>query len=140
MSEMATTLLHEGIHAEIFKYVNDHQGDIDPEDRTNLLYYYFYYKSDNSNSLETIYAQHQYMADNYIIPIAKTIRLLDNNRYDLEFYLAFAWEGLIKYGYDGYYDNGEWKSLTKEENSQCYENKKQVNNTTDFGSDCISLN
>ena len=35
----ASALLHEGIHAELFKYVNENQKGIDPNNRQKLLYW-----------------------------------------------------------------------------------------------------
>lgn len=46
------------------------------------------------------------MADKYVKPISKAIRKLDNNRYPLDYYWGFAWDGLKPYGFNGYYHNG----------------------------------
>ena len=37
----ASDLLNERIHAEIFKYVDEDTKGIDPNDRKNLMYYYW---------------------------------------------------------------------------------------------------
>ncbi|MCQ0112467.1 hypothetical protein [Zhouia amylolytica] len=39
-------------------------------------------------------AQHQYMAENYVTPIAQAIRQIDGNRYSLDFYMWYGWKGL----------------------------------------------
>lgn len=40
-------------------------------------------------------AQHIYMTEKYVIPIAKALRKLDKNQFSLDHYMHFAWEGLI---------------------------------------------
>ena len=134
--DFAATLLHEGIHAEIYKYVEEHRNGIDPSNRTNLLYYYFQYKAKNRLDLGTTEAQHQYMADNFVKPIASAIQQLDSFRYDLEHYMGFGWDGLRAYGYDGYYDNGIWVSLNKDESSDYYIKQRNVLLTTNFPGTC----
>ncbi|MCF2875704.1 MULTISPECIES: hypothetical protein [unclassified Tenacibaculum] len=130
----ASTLLHEGIHAELFKYVDEYQKGIDPNNRKNLLKWYFIYKGDKYQSE---YAQHQHMADKYVKPIAMAIRKLDNYSYPLEYYMGFGWDGLTKYGYDGYYDNGKWVSLDKSLTSQYNIKQKIVNDNTKLnGNEC----
>jgi len=134
--DFAATLLHEGIHAEIYKYVEEHRNGIDLSNRTNLLYYYFQYKAKNRLDLGTTEAQHQYMADNFVKPIASAIQQLDGFRYDLEHYMGFGWDGLREYGYDGYYDNGKWISLNKDESSDYYIKQRNVLLTTNFPGTC----
>ncbi|WP_299157712.1 trypsin inhibitor-like cysteine-rich domain-containing protein [uncultured Tenacibaculum sp.] len=130
----ASTLLHEGIHAELFKYVDEHQKGIDPNNRKNLLKWYFSYKGDE---FQSEFAQHQHMADKYVKPIAMAIRKLDNYSYPLEYYMGFGWDGLTKYGYDGYYDNGKWVSLDKSLTSQYNIKQKIVNDNTKLnGNEC----
>ena len=134
--DFAASLLHEGIHAEIYKYVEEHRNGIDPSKRANLLYYYFHYKAKNRLDLGTTEAQHQYMADNYVKPIARAIRQLDGSRYELEHYMGFGWDGLRAYGYDGYYDNGKWVNLIKDESSDYYIKQRNVILTTNFPGTC----
>lgn len=128
--DLAATILHEGIHAELYKYVYEHDTGIDPSNRQDLLYYYFHYKSFGDPRFANARAQHQYMADHYIEPVAKAIRELDNNRYPLEYYLGFAWDGLRKYGWDGYWDNGVWTTLERTDPYQQYQDT--VLRTTNF--------
>lgn len=120
--DLAATKLHEAIHAEIYKYVHEYQNGINPNNRPNLLQWYFHYKTFENNVFSTANAQHQHMADNYVKPIAEAIRELDNNRYSLEYYYSFAWDGLRKYGWDGYYDNGVWKTLERVSPYDSYQN------------------
>ncbi len=128
--ELAATILHEGIHAEIYKYVDEHKKGIDPQNRPNLLGYYFEYKANNGSNLATSNAQHQHMADKYVKPIAEAIRALDNYKYPLDDYMAFGWDGLRKYGWDGYWDNGEYIKLDKNQYEAIKEN---VVNSSSFG-------
>lgn len=106
---------------------------MDPQNRPNLLGYYFQYQADNGANLATSNAQHQHMADRYVRPIAQAIRFLDNNRYPLEDYMAFGWKGLRKYGWDGYYDNGEWVTLDRNQYTHILD---KVLDNTDFNKDC----
>ncbi len=40
------------------------------------------------------------MAENYVVPIATAIRNLDNNRYPLDYYMGFGWDGLRAYAHE----------------------------------------
>lgn len=130
--EFAAILLHEGIHAELFKYVDEHNQGLDPNERDNLLYHYFEAKRLLEPQFVNSWAQHQHMADKYVKPIAEAIRILDNNKYPLEYYMGYGWDGLRKYGYDGYYDNGNWVSLNKAQSTEYYKKQKIVNDNTDL--------
>lgn len=72
----------------------------------------------------TIY-QHEHMAEKYIKPIAEAIRQLDGNRFNLNHYYWFAWEGLEK--------TYSFKSQLSESKKQEYKrNKSRVNDATNF--------
>ncbi|MFK8060833.1 MAG: hypothetical protein AB8B78_12175 [Polaribacter sp.] len=131
--DVAAMILHEGIHAEIFKYVDEYKKGIDPTKRKELLDWYFTYKAQNDNTFATSNAQHQHMADKYVKPIAEALRKLDNNKYPLNDYMGFAWEGLRPYGYDGYRDNGKWVKLDK---NQYIGNINKILDNTDFNKNC----
>ena len=128
--EFAAIILHEGIHAEIFKYVDEYKKGIDPNNRENLLYHYFQQKQIQKPSLVNSVAQHQHMADKFVKPIAQAIRALDNNKYPLDYYMGFGWDGLRQYGYDGYFDNGKWVNLSKDQSTDYYKKQKIVNDNT----------
>lgn len=72
--DIAAIILHESIHTEIYKYVDERKKGPDPNDRPKLLSYYFQYKAQNDNTLLTSNAQHQHMADKYVKPIAQSLR------------------------------------------------------------------
>ncbi len=135
--EFASIILHEGIHAELFKYIDEYTQGLDPNERENLLFYYFEAKKSVDPRYVDALAQHQHMADNYARPIAEAIRRLDNNSYPLEYYMGYGWDGLRKYGYDGYWDNGNWVDLDKSTSTEYYQNQKTVNDNTNVQSnDC----
>lgn len=138
--DLAATILHEGIHAELYKYVDEYQKGIDPNKRENLLEYYFAYKVDNGgNRFATSNAQHQHMADAYITPIAKALRQLDNNQYPLKDYLSLAWDGLRSYGVEdpsgveGYFENGQWTTL---DTNKSYQGMTKILKNTNFNKNC----
>jgi hypothetical protein len=88
--DLADDILHEGIHAEIYRYVNSYQANEDPNDKPRIFQLYEYY--------QTLYGpgdiQHIYMTENYVIPIATALRSLDDNSYPLDHYMDIAWDGL----------------------------------------------
>ncbi|WP_417363432.1 hypothetical protein [Galbibacter sp.] len=108
--ELAASILHEGIHAELFRYVSRRKSGVDPNDRPRLLQLYQYYKgivdNPNYNGDPVTDAQHTYMAENYVKPIAEAIRSLDGNKYLLEYYMWYGWEGLEKYDFENRLANG----------------------------------
>lgn len=132
--DLAATILHEGIHAEIYKYVYEYKAGIDPNNRKNLLYWYFQYKAQNGGDVATRDAQHQFMPNNYVSKIANAIRELDNKQYSIDYYMGFAWDGLRTYGWDGYYDNGQWILLPKKDDFDA--KKAVVLSNTKFNNDC----
>lgn len=92
--QLAQHILHEGIHAELARYVNRKtNGSIDLSNRPRLFQLYKHYKE-----LELGYStgdiQHIYMTEKYINPIATALRQIDGNKYNLDYYKAFAWDGL----------------------------------------------
>ena len=100
---LAALILHEGIHAEMHRYVSRHQSGVDPNNRARLLQLYAYYKGwgDKYNPIYsfTNYAHHTYMVENYVKRIASAVRELDNRRFPLNYYMAYGWEGLEESGY-----------------------------------------
>jgi len=137
--EFASVLLHEGVHAELYKYVDEHIKGIDPNNRQNLMYYYFKFKNEEYpyNSYQTSIAQHQHMADTYIVPIAEAIRELDAKKYPLNYYMAFGWEGLQYYGYDQYLNSdGQLVYFNKLEFLKLMELKGIVNKNSSFNPNC----
>jgi uncharacterized protein YkuJ len=134
---LAASILHEGIHAEIYKYVDEHKKGIDPNNRPNVLYYYNYFKAQNALDQGTTYAQHEHMQDKYVIPIAQAIRKLDNYKYPLEEYLGFGWDGLKVYKYDTYLDaKGKEQTMTPEMLDKITKKSYNIAASSNFGLDC----
>ncbi|MCV6630413.1 MAG: hypothetical protein OIF50_11225, partial [Flavobacteriaceae bacterium] len=99
--EMAATILHEGIHAELWRYVAQyHNGVVNPNDREKVFQYYKHYaeyygdvfKNNENGAKNTI--DHIYMTQHYIKPIAQALRELDNKRFPIDYYKSYAWDGL----------------------------------------------
>ncbi len=84
--EVALTLLHEGIHAEIFRKIISIQGP------SNL-------NIDNFPSLFNMYAQykgyqHEFIANFYLDIMSRALQQFDNYKFSMEYYQALAWRGL----------------------------------------------
>lgn len=134
----AATLLHEGIHAELFKYVHERNRGVDVNDRPNLMYHYFQLKGEVDPRYLDARVQHEHMADKYVRPIAEAIRELDNNRYPLDYYWGFAWDGLRPYGFNQYLDsNGNYIEL---DDTGFVQKQTLVNSTSPFNSQTFDQN
>lgn len=99
--EIASTILHEAIHAELFRIVLGN-NDV-PEPLPQYLYDYMvglleYFEENGSPDFINSSAQHSFMAYNYVEAIAKAIKNFDNNTHPLENYMSFGWEGLSQIG------------------------------------------
>jgi len=90
--DLASTVLHEGIHAAIMAHV--HLIDVNVELEGNLTYLAELYKL-YSNA--AAYADHYYITHFYIEPIAIALRNIDGDKYPKEHYFPFAWDGLRPY-------------------------------------------
>jgi len=119
--DMVASIIHESIHAEIHRYVIRHNAGADTNDRNRLLQLYGFYTGNDAITN----AQHQYMAENYVTPIAKAVRQIDNNNFGLNHYMGFGWDGLARYGLTS-------NLLTNTEIDN-YENlKREVNANTNY--------
>ncbi|MDE1208442.1 hypothetical protein [Tenacibaculum larymnensis] len=134
----AAALLHEGIHAELYKYVHERNKGIDVNDRSNLMYHYFQLKGKVNPRFLDATVQHEHMADKYVRPIAEAIRELDGKRYPLEYYWAFAWDGLRPYGLNKYLDsNGNYIKL---DDTGFTQKQTLINSTSPFNSKIFDKN
>jgi len=88
--DIAATILHEAIHAEISRYVLLQAPNEDVNDRPRILELYKYYK----NYLNEGNIEHVYMTEQYINPIASALRKLDDFSYPIDYYKSYAWDGL----------------------------------------------
>ena len=127
--DAAASILHEGIHAELFRFVDQaHNGEVNPNDRKRLFDLYKNFKNDVN--WQDNNAQHTYMAENFVKPIARAIRELDNKRYNLNYYMGFGWEGLEAYDFKGILtvaDEVEFARLRKIVNDNTAFNPKDCN-------------
>jgi len=98
---IASTLLHEGIHAELFRIVAGENNVPEP-----LSQYHYniivdlleWYENNGPSNFVDGNSQHNFMIYNYVTPIAEAVRELDNNLYPLDNYMAFGWSGLYEMG------------------------------------------
>ncbi len=98
---VAALLIHEGIHAELYKYISQYKRGVNPNDKREIFRWYKHYAQRYGDvfnhphpSVPKNKIDHVYMTQYYINPIAETLRKLDNNRYPLDYYKDYAWDGL----------------------------------------------
>lgn len=117
--QLAQYILHEGVHAELYRYVSRYESGLDPNDKPRLFQLFKYY----NELYDSGDIQHIYMTEKYINPFASALRQLDGNKYPIDYYKSFAWDGLR------FWDAN--KLLDMEENST-YESYRGIviNNTT----------
>ncbi|MBT8220778.1 MAG: hypothetical protein KJP00_13190 [Bacteroidia bacterium] len=89
--ELAATILHEGIHAAIASFMNGCGVDVTLLNSTELIEAYSIYTTNN-------FADHTYIVNNYITPIANALKELDSINRKFDFYKAIAWGGLRDIG------------------------------------------
>ncbi|MCX7551371.1 hypothetical protein [Xanthomarina sp. F2636L] len=94
--DIAKMILHESIHAELTKYVVEYESGIDINNRSLLFEKYKHYKDLYGDG----HIEHIYMTNKYINPIASALRVYDNNSYPIDYYKAFAWDGIRRWDAD----------------------------------------
>ncbi|WP_010179009.1 hypothetical protein [Aquimarina agarilytica] len=92
--EIAATILHEGIHAELFRLVHANEPNVKIEERERILELAYIYRNSNDLKHES---QHIHMTEIYVKPIAQALRNLQGNRFSVDHYMHLAWEGLLPY-------------------------------------------
>ena len=88
--EMAQAILHEAIHAEMARYIEQYQSGVDVNDRPRIFQLYQYYKG----YYEKKDINHLYMIEKYLDPLTSALREFDNYNNPIEYYKSFAWDGL----------------------------------------------
>jgi len=88
---LAGDILHEGIHAEIFRFVHSQDPTVDPKDRARVHQLLERYKPYSEG---VGLPHHVYMKEDYINPMAEALRQIDGNRFPADHYLHLAWEGI----------------------------------------------
>ena len=111
---VVAVFLHEGIHAEMFKLLND--PDIDPEDFETIWGEY-----------ETNISQHENMANSYIGVLASSLKQRFGNRYTDEEYEAISWIGLGNVNGENV-NTSAWASLFQSKKTELIQLFQQVNN------------
>ncbi|AWG24752.1 hypothetical protein [Flavobacterium kingsejongi] len=138
----ALALIHELIHAEIYRKLSSVEGlaDFNPNNYTpeqwntflknlmpnfpGLFDYYTRYK--NSNSTPTS-PQHEQMAQHYRDIIKQTLKNYDNNTHEDNFYEALSWVGL-----EG---TVAWNNLTTNEQSNIKSKQTNIINNESYCND-----
>ncbi len=95
-----TTILHELLHAQIFKFVHQHNNKLpitqkhvlNIRDRKEILRLYHKF---NNNAAD---AQHRIMADRYVNRITTAVSNLYENKLLPSDFLPYAWDGLMNLG------------------------------------------
>lgn len=87
--EVATALLHEGIHAEIFRKLISVQGpgNLSNSNFPTLFNLYHLYTVNQGY-------QHEFIANYYVTLMSNALKQYDNNKFNIEYYEALAWSGL----------------------------------------------
>lgn len=88
--ELASTILHESIHAELFRLVHANDPTVKPNERARIVQLAYFYR----NSAWKDEVQHIHMTQRYVLPLAKALRELHGNKFSLDHYMSYAWEGL----------------------------------------------
>jgi len=112
--ELATQILHEIIHAELhrIKLSNNAGPNSLPTEQYNwYVKLWEFFENDDIGRTATS-AEHTFMANYYIKPIASGLREFDENTHPLKNYKYFAWTGLQNYGkLNGYITQAELNDL-----------------------------
>ncbi|KLT64713.1 hypothetical protein [Pedobacter sp. BMA] len=87
--QVAITLLHEGIHAEIYRKLLsiNGPGNLNNQNFPSMFNLYQQYSISRGFS-------HEYMANYYVDIMANAIKEYDKSRFDIDYYKAIAWNGL----------------------------------------------
>ena len=119
---MATTILHEGIHAAIL--LNLKEKNIDLPNGVDFVTYMKYYKQYGGYR---DWADHVFIADFYIKPMAKNLRKLENYKFPEYYYYGVVYEGIeraitdanVQRLIDDYADFMQYNSRVLSESTLC---------------------
>ncbi|WP_040281285.1 hypothetical protein [Psychroserpens damuponensis] len=131
--EIAALILHEGLQAELRRiYIGNNQV-LEPLPQAQFNYlvsYYEYYKGIVAANNVSNFASHTYMVYNHLEPLARAVSELDDNHYNLNHYMWYAWDGLSVIG-----KNAIPPLLTTTEENN-YQNLQQITITDLKKQDC----
>ena len=105
---VALTLLHEGIHAEIFRKMLSIHGPSNLNARNFPSLFNLWVKSRDWEGFS-----HEFMANYYVNIMANAIKEYDNNKFGQDHYKALAWSGLK--GTEYYNDSTKVSAVKKKE-------------------------
>lgn len=108
--DIARTIYHEAIHAEMYRKVREH-GNVENVKETDYPGIYDYYRRYIKQW------QHELMAEHYVEKISKVLKSFDGGYEDDEVYEALAWVGLKGYrdGAGNFLEYTAWKNLSSSE-------------------------
>jgi len=115
--ELAGLILHEAIHAELFRIVDTIDPNENPNERARMLQLYLFYENIYDPEDLPSNTQHIYMTEKYVIPIQNALWELDGKTYPKENYNSFAWDGLRNWDASNYLDmvedanNGQYRNI-----------------------------
>ncbi|WP_443939818.1 hypothetical protein [Pedobacter sp. MW01-1-1] len=91
---VALTLLHEGMHAEIYRKLLSIHGpnNLNAQNFPSLFNLWI-------RSREWEGVSHEFMANYYVNTIANALKEYDNSKFDIEYYKSYAWSGLKETDY-----------------------------------------
>ncbi len=101
--DIAATLLHEGVHAQLKRIKAS--GNKAEYNISNNLYRWltidlldFWKDNTTYPSMVNTNVEHDFMSVRYVTKIAAAVRKFDSNRYSIENYMFFGWDGLFDIG------------------------------------------
>lgn len=119
--DIARTIYHEAIHAEMFRKVREH-GNIENVKEENYPGIYDYYRRKIKGW------QHELMAEHYVKNIANLLEQFDGGFEEESVYTALAWVGL-----KGYVDNeGNFNEYTAWSNLSSAKQEEYINLKNEF--------
>ena len=104
--DLARDILHETIHAELHRIKLSNNAGPNPLPTAQFNWYvkiWEYYDNPLNTEGPATTAEHYYMSNYFINPIAQGLKEFDNNLYLVSNYIYFAWEGLENYGKEAEY-------------------------------------
>ena len=106
--QLAETLLHESVHAK-FRFDHAINGTSESEFKTNFLKYV-------NEKYGIPYTEHQLMIKNYMEKLAEELRILNDNKYDTSYYMAWVWDSLKR----------DWPNLFNESTVKGWNDKRDI--------------
>ena len=87
--KIAETMLHESVHAK-FRFDNSNNFTTETQFRQLFLAWV-------NQNYGIPYTEHQLMIEKYMEKLAEELRVINNNKFDKSYYMAWVWDGLKQY-------------------------------------------